>query len=41
MLVQAFFEELLHKDACLREAIHPFLDLIEMYLLLLARSCSL
>jgi hypothetical protein len=26
MLVQALFEELLCKDACLREAIHPFLD---------------
>jgi hypothetical protein len=26
MLVQAFFEELLCKDACLREAIHSFLD---------------
>jgi hypothetical protein len=26
MLVQAFFKELLRQDACLREAIHPFLD---------------
>ena len=26
MLVQVFFEELLREDACLREAIHPFLD---------------
>ncbi len=25
MFVQAFFEELLHKDACLREVIHSFL----------------
>jgi hypothetical protein len=26
MLVQAFFKELFHKDACLREAIHPVLE---------------
>ncbi len=26
MLIQAFFEELLGEDACLREAIHSFLD---------------
>jgi hypothetical protein len=41
MLVQAFFEELLRKDACLREAMYSFLDLIETKLLVSAKSCRL